>query len=111
MVSALRDANFIAHDAVDQSMLGGDSPRPVTVKSVPQRLGLSNTGVAISLNVFDECIDALDRAAVFSLPKEVVVPGIGIPHKSHRQKWRCQLVVGQRMLGAGSLFKASDGAE
>jgi hypothetical protein len=58
--AALRDTHLVINDEVDNPVLVVDPPRPIAAEVVLQRLGLADTfRVAVSGDVFDECVHAL----------------------------------------------------
>lgn len=74
MISQLRDTNLLADFSVNNSMLGSDAARPITLHRMSKRLGFTNSAIWIAHDLFDESIDAPQRVWIGSLPVEIFFP-------------------------------------
>ncbi len=61
VISQLSDENAAFHGFVDDPVFKIDSARPVSSKGVFQRFWLSNPGMRIPDNVFEELVDSFNR--------------------------------------------------
>lgn len=59
---------------IDDSVCVIDSAAPPSTEIAFQRLGLSDSFIAISLDIFDERVDPLQQFFVPRLPKTVILP-------------------------------------
>ena len=83
---ALRDVQgerraFAAY-FINEPMLVGDAAAPVAVQS-SQGFGFADAGVAVALNVLDQCVDTLEDLLVLKLPSSVFVPGARCESDQH----------------------------
>ena len=68
MAFALNYLTDIANNAVDESVLSINAATPPTLKVSFQRLRLAYSYISVSLNVFDQHVDALDGLLVVRMP-------------------------------------------
>ena len=68
MTFALNYLTDIANNAVDESVLSINAATPPTLKVSFQRLRLAYAYISVSLNVFDQHVDALDGLFVVHMP-------------------------------------------
>ena len=73
----------MAGSAVNDSVLGGDSAGPVSLKNVLQWLGFADTGIGIAGDFFDQQIDSRNGLRIGPLPVEVVLPGLRRKNQVH----------------------------
>src|SRR6267143_733261 len=75
VITQLGDQDLIAGPPVDNPVLGGNAPRPISRKNVLQRLGFPDTRVRSARDFFDQQIDSRDDLRIGPLPVEVILPG------------------------------------
>ena len=83
VIAQLRDQDLIAGPPVDNPVLGGNAPRPISLKNVLQRLGFADTRVGIARYFFDQQIDSRNDLWIGALPVEVILPGLGRKDQVH----------------------------
>jgi hypothetical protein len=83
-----RNANLVAVDLVDETMLVGDAPRPVVVKAGLQRLRLADALIAASGDLAQKSVDPLENLSIRRLPPLVVLPGDFVPDEPHSDRSR-----------------------
>ena len=76
MITQLSDINGIGSHLVDDSVLVIDPARPVTRKSMLERLRFSNSFEWFVLDLLDEGVDAAKNLPVRLLPVQVILPSI-----------------------------------
>lgn len=74
VVAGLEDFQVLVDDAVDKSMLIGDSAGPRSGESVLEWFWLSDAFVWAAACFVDESVDALEDRAIGCLPVLVVIP-------------------------------------
>ncbi len=80
----LRDLQHAGLDVVDQALFAGDAPGPESSQVPLQRLGFTQSGKRMALNVFDQCVDLVAHASIGARPVEIILPGTRCPDSSHR---------------------------
>ena len=96
MIAAHQYLYFIILDAINQTMLRGDSSRPETTQVMFEGFRLSHAVERVSLYGLDQEIDALEPGFVVLLKPEVVVQPSGVKSifilQSTALAWLCLLV-------------------
>src|SRR5665811_245814 len=88
VVPACGHADLVFTDLVDESVFLCNSARPVAVKTMLERLGLTDPLVAVAINILDQRIDPLQYFPVLGLPPHVVTPSTLVPHEFHSARTR-----------------------
>ena len=83
VIAQLRDQDLIAGPPVYNPVLGGNAPRPISLKNVLQRLGFADTRMGIARDFFDQQIDSRNGLRIGPLPVEVVLPGLRRKNQVH----------------------------
>ena len=83
MESAGENFERIAIDSIDESILLIDASAPKTLQVAPEWFGFSHTGVSISTNVVDQCVDSLERLSILCLPIGVITPCVLSENLAH----------------------------
>lgn len=91
VITQLRDQDLIAGPPVDNPVLGGDTPRPISLKNVLQRLGFADTRVGIARDFFDQQIDSQNDLLIGALPMEVILPGLRRKDQVHALRFQFAL--------------------
>ena len=93
MIAALSDFQRLriaaAFDAIKQSMLSIDPPRPIARKISTERLWLPDSGERVALAFSNERIDASRNLGVRRLPVKIILPSIFVEHHSHGSMSSC----------------------
>ena len=83
VIAQLRDQDLIAGPPVYNPVLGGNAPRPISLKNVLQPLGFADTRMGIARDFFDQQIDSRNGLRIGTLPVEVVLPGLRRKNQAH----------------------------
>ena len=68
------DPKIAFHDAIYDAVFGIDSPRPIALKSMLKRLGLSDTAIRRAHDFFDELMNSLHDLRILALPNKIFFP-------------------------------------
>ena len=74
---------LLPFDLVNQSMLTGDTPGPISFQVILQRLGFPQALKRISDDIFQQCTDLLGHFFVVIQPIPKVLPGIVGEYQIH----------------------------
>jgi len=83
VISQLHNFNDLALDAINQSMLIRDAPRPETGQSMLEWFWFANPIVVTSGNILKQLIDASDELPIDLLPVKIVLPSLRREQKVH----------------------------
>lgn len=75
MIPHLRNPQGIILDPVDQAMLVGDPPGPISAQDMLQGFGFADPGERVAPDLVDQVIDAGQGLVVLALPVQVVLSG------------------------------------
>jgi hypothetical protein len=84
VVAACGDAHFAARALVDESVLIGDTSRPISGEIVLERFGLADSFIAVAHDILNQGVDAPENLSILRLPPEIVLPGVAVPNEEHR---------------------------
>ena len=76
MGTALNDIDYVIFDVVNEAIFVINSAAPVSTEIMLEWFWIANAGELISLDVFDEHVDAFQDFPVLVLPVAIIVPGI-----------------------------------
>ena len=76
MGTALNDIDYVIFDVVNEAVFVINPAAPVSAEVTLEWLRVANAGELISLDVFDEHVDAFQDFPVLVLPVAIIVPGI-----------------------------------
>jgi hypothetical protein len=74
VIAQLRDKNVVAHLFINNPMLGSDTPGPISMQRMFERLRLADAMVWISSNVPQKLVNARDNLRIGPLPVQVFLP-------------------------------------
>jgi hypothetical protein len=83
VVAACGDADFAARQLVNESVLIGDSSRPISGEIVTERFGLADSFIAIAHDIRNQGLDAPENLSILCLPPGLVLPGVAVPNDEH----------------------------
>jgi hypothetical protein len=83
VVTACGDAHFAARELVDESVLIGDTSRPISGEIVLERFGLADSFIAVAHYILNQGVDAPENPPILRLPPEIVLPGVAVPNDEH----------------------------
>ena len=87
MVTHLRDPEIAFHHTIYDAVLGIDSTRPIALKGMLERLGLSNTAIRVAHDFFDELINPLHRLRIVALPDKIFFPRFSGKDEVHASRF------------------------
>ena len=87
MVTHLRDPEIAFHHTIYDAVLGIDSTRPIALKGMLERLGLSNTAIRVAHDFFDELINPLHRLRIVALPDKIFFPRFSRKDEVHASRF------------------------
>ena len=76
MGATLDDVDYVISNVVYEAVFVINPAAPVSVEIMLEWLRVANAGVLISLDVFDEHVDAFQDFPILVLPVAIIVPGI-----------------------------------
>ena len=76
MGTTLNDIDYIVLDVVYEAVFVINPAAPVSAEAMLEWFWIANAGELISLDVFDEHVDALKDFPILVLPVAIIVPGI-----------------------------------
>lgn len=83
VISQLRNFNDPAINAINQSMLIRDAPRPETSQSMFEWFRFSNPVVVTSGDILEQLIDSPDELLIDLLPVKIILPSLRREQKVH----------------------------
>jgi hypothetical protein len=83
VVAACGDTDFAARELVYESVLIGDTSRPISGEIVLERFGLADSFIPIPDDILNQGVDTPEHLSILRLPPKVVVPCVAVPNDEH----------------------------
>lgn len=76
MVTQLGDAQVVAGNAINDTVFAVNSPRPIPLQGVLERLRFADAAIGVAPDIPDQLVNPFEGLRICLLPVEIILPRI-----------------------------------